>query len=680
MKAVSVIIPVYCVEAYIEECLVSVVNQTLKDIEIICVNDGTPDNSMEIVKKYAENDARIVIVNKENGGLSSARNAGLKAATGKYIYFLDSDDYILENTLERLYSVAEEHQLDSIFFDADSFFENKELEKRHQSYMEYYHRDDACKEVLPGQQFLKTMVEGGYWRPSAALQMNRREMLLENNIWFKEGIIHEDNLFSLQVSIYSKAAMHLPERFYQRRLREDSIMTSKSVLQSTEGYFVSILDAIPIIQKEIKSEEMLRVYKKELVRMRNKAASMLQQLPSDELKWATTDDLKDALLFDLLIKDYAIQSKKLKKTRDNALKEKKKLNKQIKKIQKSRSYKIGKLITAPKRILKKVLKKLKVWVDNKTKVSIIMPVYNVEKYLPECLDSLVNQTMRNIEIICVDDQSTDDSYNILKKYAKKDKRIKVYQQNHEGAGTARNLGLQYAKGEYLLFLDSDDWFAPSLCELAYGRAKERDAQIVLFAAQRKNMQTEEVEKMGWVLKTSDVPKGKTFSAKDCRENIFQITSNCPWSKLFQTKFVREHNLQFQNTKHANDTFFVRTAIALADRMATLNKVLVTYRYNEGTNTQSVKHLAPLEFYKAFIAVKERLEEEGIFNQFKKSYVNWALTESLFNYRTMQTEEAKELIRKTLINEGFEKLAISGCGREIIYDRDLYAEYMKFTNR
>ena len=196
MKIVSVIIPIYNVEAYIEECLVSVLKQTLKDIEIICVNDGTPDNSMDIVKKYAENDDRIVIVNKENGGLSSARNAGLKVATGEYVYFLDSDDYILENTLEKLCSVAKKNNLDSIFFDADSFFENEELQETKKSYVEYYHRDNACIDVLPGGEFLRAMSEGGNWRPSACLQMNRRDLLIDNNIWFKEGIIH-GNVFDL---------------------------------------------------------------------------------------------------------------------------------------------------------------------------------------------------------------------------------------------------------------------------------------------------------------------------------------------------------------------------------------------------------------------------------------------------------------------------------------------------
>lgn len=103
MSKVTIIIPVYNVEKYLEKCLNSVICQTLKDIEIICVNDGSTDNSQQILKEYAQKDERIKIVDKKNGGLSSARNAGLDAATGEYCYFLDSDDWIELNTLEKLY-------------------------------------------------------------------------------------------------------------------------------------------------------------------------------------------------------------------------------------------------------------------------------------------------------------------------------------------------------------------------------------------------------------------------------------------------------------------------------------------------------------------------------------------------------------------------------------------------
>lgn len=115
-----------------------------------------------------------------------------------------------------------------------------------------------------------------------------------------------------------------------------------------------------------------------------------------------------------------------------------------------------------------------------TKVSVILPVYNVSDYLRQCMDSIVGQTLKDIEIICVDDGSTDDSLAILKEYEAKDQRVKVIQQANAGAGAARNKGLEIATGEYLSFLDSDDFFEPDMLEKAWSKAHETRAQVVVF--------------------------------------------------------------------------------------------------------------------------------------------------------------------------------------------------------
>ena len=113
-------------------------------------------------------------------------------------------------------------------------------------------------------------------------------------------------------------------------------------------------------------------------------------------------------------------------------------------------------------------------------VSVIVPVYNVENYLRQCLNSITGQTLKNIEIICVDDSSTDGSKRILEEYAKKDERVKIITQPNKGAGAARNNGLSVAKGKYLSFLDSDDFFEPDMLEHAYNKAEEDCADFVVF--------------------------------------------------------------------------------------------------------------------------------------------------------------------------------------------------------
>lgn len=702
MKNISVIIPIYNVEEYIEECLISVIKQTLKEIEIICVDDETPDNSMDIVEKYAKEDDRIVVLHKKNGGLSSARNAGLEVATGEYVYFLDSDDFLLEDTLEHLYREAKKDDLDTIFFDADSFFETEELAQKHKSYQEYYHRDSIYDEVVCGQKLFVKFVDNGDFRPSACLQMNKTSFLRDNNMKFKEGIIHEDYLFTLEHLLYSNRTKHIAERFYQRRMREGSIMTSRSAERGARGYFSSVFYILSKATGVIKDEEVMNAYMKRINGLYRDANNMIKSLSDEEYNSIEVrhNTLEEAC-FELFVWNNAKWLRDAEKRGENNVRreqlEKAKLKKQIKELKECNSFRIGRMVTFVPRKIKTAIKVLKrsglsgvlgvivkkispeMYRKHFTKVSIIIPVYNGEKYLKECIESLKKQTMKDIEILCIDDKSTDSSLSILKKYAKKDKRIRVFEQEHLGAGHARNIGIANARGQYLLFLDCDDVFDKNLCQHTYNQALKYKAEIVLYATQRKDMQTGVVEPMGWVLRSNELPENEVFKGIDIPERLFQVTSNCPWSKMFSKKFILQTRLQFQNTKHANDVYFIRMAMAMANKMVVLNETLVTYRYNDGSNTQSLKHLAPLEFYKAFVAVKEKLEELNLFDAYKKSFINWILTESLFNYNTMQTDEAKKIVKDKMITEGFDYFGITDCKKEDIYVAKLYDDYVNFIN-
>ena len=137
MVKVSIIIPVYNVEKYLEDCLKSVINQSLKDIEIICVNDGSTDRSFDILNKYAVMDNRITVINNsKNYGLSYSRNQGIQYSHGEYIYFLDSDDMITQEAMEELYNISKQDALDAVFFDAMLIFETEELKKKFAGYNE----------------------------------------------------------------------------------------------------------------------------------------------------------------------------------------------------------------------------------------------------------------------------------------------------------------------------------------------------------------------------------------------------------------------------------------------------------------------------------------------------------------------------------------------------------------
>ena len=208
-----------------------------------------------------------------------------------------------------------------------------------------------------------------------------------------------------------------------------------------------------------------------------------------------------------------------------------------------------------------------------------------------------------------------------------------------------------------MFLDSDDIFDEDLCEEVYYQSIRRKADVCLFGAQRLNMQTFETEPMNWVLRRNEIPKRNLFSARDVNERLFQITTGCPWSKMFRREFVSQNKLQFQNLQNTNDAYFVRMCLVLADRISTVDKSYVTYRYNEGNNIQSNKAKNPLAFYEAFKAIKLEMQKRGVYEQYERTYCNMVLTESLFNLRTMGNEDARKSIRDKLSEEGIDFFGI-----------------------
>lgn len=225
MTRFSVIIPVYNVESYLRECLDSVLCQTFQDWEAICVNDGSSDNSLAILDEYAAKDSRFKVVSQANGGLSAARNTGIDNASGEYIVFLDSDDWIEYNTLEILDTHlrtpnSDLQPLDMLCFSGRRYIESTHshnppdilTDTTYSTGMDYYnenalmHRDFAFVCVV--------------------LRAYRRSFIAESNLRFKEGIYHEDNLFTPLACYYAGRVRQIPDSLYNYRVRANSITDS----------------------------------------------------------------------------------------------------------------------------------------------------------------------------------------------------------------------------------------------------------------------------------------------------------------------------------------------------------------------------------------------------------------------------------------------------------------------
>lgn len=221
---VSVVIPVYNVEDYLNECVNSVVNQTYKNLEIILVDDGSTDKSGQICDEYLNQDSRIKVIHCENGGLSAARNTGMDLASGKYIYFLDSDDYITPQCIEHNVELMVSEAADMTFFDGFVFFTDCEEYDINESYFrnERYSTDS-------GREVLLELLNNDEYRTPVQFCFFRRAWLSENSLRFYEGIIHEDELFTFQVFNANGTVAHCHEQLYARRIRPASIMTSSGI-------------------------------------------------------------------------------------------------------------------------------------------------------------------------------------------------------------------------------------------------------------------------------------------------------------------------------------------------------------------------------------------------------------------------------------------------------------------
>lgn len=232
---VSVIIPVYNTEEYIGETLNSIINQTLKEIEIIVINDGSTDNSLQIINEYAKTDNRIIVYSQENQGLSLTRNKGIKEASGEYIYFMDSDDLLDKEALISCYKQSIKLHIDFLFFDAEILNSNNSVNfniKYNRTYL------ISEKTALSGIDILLNQIEANSFSSQVCLNFISRSFIKKHDLKFFPNIIHEDQLFTFLLYIFADKVYCIPKPYFKRRVREDSIMTKKFSLKNMSGYFI----------------------------------------------------------------------------------------------------------------------------------------------------------------------------------------------------------------------------------------------------------------------------------------------------------------------------------------------------------------------------------------------------------------------------------------------------------
>lgn len=232
MPEVSVVIPVYNTASYVEEAVRSILRQSLREIELIVIDDGSTDDSPAILARLAREDSRIRIHTQSNRGLSAARNAGIARAGGRYLYFMDSDDLLEPDALELCRDKCDALRLDFVFFDADTFG----ADVSDCPWFDY-HRAAAYEDrVHTGYELLDTMLARKKYNAQPCLYLMRTDFLVRNRLSFYPGILHEDELFTTQLYLAATRVGRIDRSFFKRRLRPDSIMGRPFSRRNLDGY------------------------------------------------------------------------------------------------------------------------------------------------------------------------------------------------------------------------------------------------------------------------------------------------------------------------------------------------------------------------------------------------------------------------------------------------------------
>ena len=297
---------------------------------------------------------------------------------------------------------------------------------------------------------------------------------------------------------------------------------------------------------------------------------------------------------------------------------------------------------------------------NRPKISIIVPVYNVEEYLPRCLDSLKNQTLRDIEIICVNDGSTDNSLEILMAYAKKDARINVIDKPNGGVSSARNCGLNIANGEYIGFVDPDDYVDITMYESMYNQAKKLDSEIVVCNSIRHN----EWDNRHWKINYFCKPKSKTESIKvdapveqNIKKDVFLDTLLCvpshAWNKIYKKEFLAKNKIKFPNFDCYEDCIFTVECYSKAENLSYIDKPFYFYMVRNNSTTRKLNTLH-IMFSQMLNIIKKYLIENDLYEKLKFNFEYFSIMNFIWIYqRYDNTKELCKYVTKELSEENFQ---------------------------
>ena len=581
---VSVVVPAYNVEKYLSKTLDSLVGQTLKAMEIIVVDDGSTDSTPQICDAYAARHDNVRVIHQRNGGLSAARNAGMVAAVGKYLGFVDGDDFVDGEMFETLAAMLEMDPLADFSRCGVKVEFKYRAKKADRLWAQRYFDFDYIGSVdLVGS-------PTGELDNTAVNKLYRREALIEQGIRFPAGFKNEDVVFSFFLMGKSSRMIAIDTPYYHYIRNDGGIMARQKQDFAEDGALPdSLTKTFPLLAEYLLADDrrdLLGAFFRRLCGAANgfkseAAAKCVSRILRRVGYFYNREFLNDGDL-GWVRNQLSFYS----------------------------NFDFSDL--PPVTVDRGLFPKLRPQFARceQPLVSVVIPVFNQELYLTWCLESVRKQSLTEIEIICIDDGSTDNSWRLLEDLAAADGRIRLIRQENAGAAAARNRGIREARGKYAVFVDADDWVEKNYLSETLGRM-ERDAlDMCLIDLECFDYCTRKRIDHAWSLRKnlSYYPSQSVFTFVDLRQYRCMTV---PWSAVWRRGFLDENGLEFPAIRNGEDAVFWMRAMPIAKRIGLVNKVF--YHYRRGNPNSAVSRLhsnsgasRALETVRCFVNEWERL--------------------------------------------------------------------------
>ena len=682
---VSIIIPMYNAEKFIGELLESLLVQTLKNFEVLVVDDCSKDSSCKVVEKYIPKFGgrlKLLKMAQNSGAAPAPRNKGFLYSRGEYIFFMDADDAFTKTALEEMYTLAKDYNADVVYCEkyymstgiGQEFMNNLYPADSSIQLGEFVDKPTLISNNLADR--LKDLAKRRFW-VTPWQRLVKRELLAENKITFPEIIGSDDVVWCFQVLCCAKRFLRVPNSCYIRRMYDESFTKSKKA----PGKHIRQWADIVVRGLKFVANFMDRLtFFKENPNHRYEALNILSRSAFGPIA-PVCANLKDEEIYDIFMKEFAkdmgeyselisflctniIEQDKVFKRNQREIK---RLNEDFKEARTNNDElkeEILQLKTELKRLRNiKELPNLPADTVNFSApaVSVVIPMYNAEEFIGECLDSLLLQTFQDFEVIVADDCSTDESVKIVESYAPKfNGRLKFTstQKNSGGGGyIPRNLGLTLASGEYVIFLDADDFLLGTALETLYNAAKEYNAEVVYSSTYYNVVEPNDVyiyrDGLGKRLVKEGV-EDKTTLTVDDRHKLFKefIVSSegnfrNPWSKFVRRDFLLKNSITFPDIMTGGDCIWCINVYAYAERFLRLPTPLYFYRrYNSTSLTRTMRSSEEqlaywIEAFIAFLRALNDLTNKTEFLRENPSYCYEAVKGGHFEWCLNRTNEARE---------------------------------------